>query len=90
MEQVLANLLVWLTAIWWPFVRCMAMLSGRVTGRTSRGTAPRNTRWLWWTMYSPTARNSVLANTIVVMMLSSASLSRWFSARLRMASIRAA
>jgi len=27
MEQVLANLLVWLTAIWWPFVRCMAMLS---------------------------------------------------------------
>lgn len=27
MEQVLANLLVWLTAIWWPFVRTMAMLS---------------------------------------------------------------
>ncbi len=27
MEQVLANLLLWLTAIWWPFVRCMAMLS---------------------------------------------------------------
>ncbi|XLZ71135.1 flagellar biosynthetic protein FliR [Massilia sp. SR12] len=27
MEQVLANLLPWLTAIWWPFVRTMAMLS---------------------------------------------------------------
>lgn len=27
MEQVLANLLPMLTALWWPFVRCMAMLS---------------------------------------------------------------